>query len=59
MKYNTQKVVKKALNTMIKRDMEGWPPDCTGWMYQPKRPEQLRKEEKALRKKTEKTSMNP
>lgn len=38
--------------------MEGWPPVCTGWMYQPKRPEQMQKEENALRMKTEKPNPN-
>ena len=58
MKYNTSKIIQKTLNDMIRRDMEGWPPVCTGWMYQPKRPEQMQKEENALRMKTEKPNPN-
>lgn len=23
---------------MIRREVEGWPPDCVGFLYQPKRP---------------------
>lgn len=59
MKYNTQKVIQKTLHDMIRRDMEGWPPVCTGWMYQPKRPVPLQKEENILYKKVEKTSTIP
>lgn len=58
MKYNTPKAIQKALNAMIRRDMEGWPPDCTGWVYQPNRPEQMQKEENVLCEKTEKPSTN-
>lgn len=34
--------------------MEGWPPDCIGWTYQPIRPVPLQKEENILYKKVEK-----
>lgn len=58
MKYNTKKAIQTTINVMIRRDMEGWPPVCTGWMYQPKRPEQMQKEENVLRIKTEKPNPN-
>ena len=28
MKYNTKKAIQTTINVMIRRDMEGWPPDC-------------------------------
>lgn len=30
MKYNTKKAIQTTINVMIRRDMEGWPPDCIG-----------------------------
>jgi len=40
-------VVKDAVQQTIRREAEGWPPDCMAlWTYQPHRPEKpLKKEE--------------
>lgn len=59
MKYNTKKAIQTTINVMIRRDMEGWPPDCIGWAYQPIRPVPPQKEENILYKKVEKTSTIP
>lgn len=59
MKYNTKKAIQTTINVMIRRDMEGWPPDCIGWTYQPIRPVPLQKEENILYKKVKKTSTIP
>lgn len=58
MKLTSQRLVRNALKAMIEQDMERRTPTCTGWLYQPKRPEQMQKEENVLCKKTENPSAN-
>lgn len=38
MEINVKNLVKTSLDKMIKKDMEVWPPECSGWLYQPYRP---------------------
>lgn len=46
-KLNTtvETLMKKAVNHMIDTELDGWPPQCMSFLYQPVRPE---KTEKAL-----------
>lgn len=41
MKTHFREIVQNSIELMIRKDMEGWPPDCTGWLYQPYRPEKV------------------
>ena len=38
MEINMKSLMKKFLKNMIKKDIEDWPPECSGWLYQPYRP---------------------
>ena len=38
MEINMKSLMKKFLKNMIKKDIEDWPPECPGWLYQPYRP---------------------
>lgn len=46
-KLNTtvETLMKKAVNHMVDTELDGWPPQCATFLYQPVRPE---KTEKAL-----------
>lgn len=37
-KAKTNILLKKLATKMIYHEIEGWPPDCMGFVYQPKRP---------------------
>lgn len=37
-KANVNVLLKRATEKMIRREVEGWPPDCVTFAYQPKRP---------------------
>lgn len=37
-KNKTDALLKRATEKMIRREVEGWPPDCVTFVYQPKRP---------------------
>lgn len=38
MEMKVRNLMKKSLEKMMKKDMEVWPPECSGWLYQPCRP---------------------
>ena len=38
MEMKVRNLIKKSLEKMMKKDMEVWPPECSGWLYQPCRP---------------------
>lgn len=38
MKSVGKKLIKVAAESMIRRDIRKWPPDCVGFIYQPVRP---------------------
>lgn len=38
MEMKVRNLIKKSLEKMLKKDMEVWPPECSGWLYQPCRP---------------------
>lgn len=45
---NLRKKLIKRVTKVVEKDLQGsnkygWPPDCIGIYYQPKRPEELRK----------------
>ena len=40
----TRKFTKEIVNKMVKRDSEGWPPNCDIFAYQPKRPHKIQEE---------------
>ena len=35
---NSQGLLKKYIQKIIRQHREGWPPDSAGWFYQPVRP---------------------
>ena len=37
-KTNVNVLLKRVTEKMIRREVEGWPPDCVTFAYQPKRP---------------------
>lgn len=37
-KANVNVLLKRVTERMIRREVEGWPPDCVTFAYQPKRP---------------------
>ena len=38
MNVTTKRYAKILIQKMIKKDMEAWPPECFGWLYQAQRP---------------------
>lgn len=40
----TRKFSKELVNKMVKRDSEGWPPNCGIFVYQSKRPHKNQEE---------------
>lgn len=40
----TRKLSKEVVSKMVKRDSEGWPPNCGIFIYQPKRPHKIQEE---------------
>ena len=38
MKIQVKEFVKKKIEVLVKRDIQEWPPACTGWLYHPQRP---------------------
>ena len=40
-KKNLWKAVKKAAELEAEMKNTGWPPDCSGFLYQPKRPKKV------------------
>ncbi len=36
----TEKICKKIVNQLTGEGRYGWPPSCTGFLYQPQRPEE-------------------
>ena len=37
-KASVNVLLKRVTEKMIRREVEGWPPDCVTFAYQPKRP---------------------
>lgn len=37
-KNKANALLKRATEKMIRHEVEGWPPDCVTFVYQPKRP---------------------
>lgn len=35
-----KRAVRKAVQKMLREEAFGWPPDCTGRCYQPRRPQE-------------------
>ena len=42
-KKKTLGVVEKVVRHGVMINMYGWPPKCSGWLHQPKRPKQINK----------------
>ncbi len=40
-----EKVAKKTVTGMIKKDFLDWPPGCMGYLYQPEKPATIKFEE--------------
>lgn len=43
------KAVKKVVEVEADRNNTGWPPDCYGFLYQPRRPKKRKQEQKIIR----------
>lgn len=48
MNVTTKRYAKILIQKMIKKDMEAWPPECFGWLYQAQRPLKSEKQIKRL-----------
>lgn len=41
---STRKFSKELVSKMVKRDSEGWPPNCGIFIYEPKRPHKVQED---------------
>ena len=39
-KSKANALLRRATEKMVRHEVAGWPPDCVGFLYQPKRPKQ-------------------
>lgn len=40
----SKKILRSVATAIVRQEMYGWPPDCCGFSYQPKRPEKYKAE---------------